>query len=178
MVAVSKNADVVGANGGYDRVYDIGSCYVYIMIDGKWIENGKIVPEDGVAGDQFWTSVSLLGITALFGAPNAGERNRGSAYIYDDISVPWKKHVYLDVYILILYIIYINNNVNGPNYGAVYECTPQIETWVEDKELTESDGVSHEKNWWIIAISGDTLLVGDNLKDGDRGGRTTTRLSL
>ena len=61
---------------------------MYTKIDGKWIENVKIVPENGAAYLEFGYSVAISGSTALFGAPYAGEENGGSAYIVDDLFEP------------------------------------------------------------------------------------------
>ena len=47
-------------------------------IGSKWINNIKIVPEDGVASNNFGYDVPLSGSTALFGDPLIGEGNRGS----------------------------------------------------------------------------------------------------
>ena len=43
---------------------------MYIIIDGKWIDNGKIVTEVGGFNELFGFSVTLSGSTALFGAPD------------------------------------------------------------------------------------------------------------
>ena len=63
-----------------------------------------------------------------------------------------------------------NDNGNGTNHGAVYVFTPQVETWVEDKKLTGSDGSSTYFFGWSVAISIDTLLVGGYGKGYYRGG--------
>ena len=57
--------------------------YTHTKIDGEWIENANIVPEDGAASDYSGTSVAIPGSTALFGAPDAGEENGGSTYVVD-----------------------------------------------------------------------------------------------
>ena len=81
-MAISGDTDVVLACGyEIERVVNIGYGYVYTKIGVNWTENGKIVPEDGVAGEKFGYSVALLGITALFGTPLLGDINHGSAYI-------------------------------------------------------------------------------------------------
>ena len=42
---------------------------MYIIIDGKWINNGKIVTDVGGFNELFGFSVVLSGSTAIFGAP-------------------------------------------------------------------------------------------------------------
>ena len=89
-VAISGDIAVIGAILDDDNGSDSGSGYVYTKIDGKWIENVKIVPENGEGGDWFGISVAISGSTALFGAPRNPwvEENGGSAYIVDDLSEP------------------------------------------------------------------------------------------
>ena len=87
-VAISGDTAVIGAMGDDDKGFNSGSGYVYTKIDGKWIGNGKIVPENGEAYDWFGYSVAISGSTALFGAPRAGEENGGSAYIVDELFEP------------------------------------------------------------------------------------------
>ena len=72
-----------------DKSKNRESRYVYNKIGGNWIDNGDIVPDYVAADDEFGCSVSILGITALFGdpAPRAEEENGGSAYVVD-ICVP------------------------------------------------------------------------------------------
>ena len=83
-VALSGDTTVIGAL--YDR--NSGSGYVYTKIDGKLTEDGKIIPENGEADDQFGSSVAVLGSTDLFGAPFVGDEMGGTAYIVDDLFVP------------------------------------------------------------------------------------------
>ena len=71
--AIVCDIAVIVANGDDDRGDRSNYGYVYIKIGGKWIKNGKIVPEDGASGDEFGSSVALSGNTNLFGAPDTGE---------------------------------------------------------------------------------------------------------
>ena len=87
-MAISGDTAVIGAHYDDDKGGYSGSGYVYTKIDGKWIENVKIVPENGEASDNFGYSVAISGSTALFGAIGAGEENGGSAYIVDDLFEP------------------------------------------------------------------------------------------
>ena len=50
------------------------------------------------------------------------------------------------------------------NCGAVYVFTLQGKTWTEEKKLTASDGKSYDDFGRIVAISRNTLLVGDYVK--------------
>ena len=75
-MAISGDTAVIGARFDNEKGSNSGSDYVYTKIDRKWIENGKIVPDNGDADDFFGFdgfSVAILGSTALFGAPLVGE---------------------------------------------------------------------------------------------------------
>ena len=72
-VSIHGETAIIGANGDDDRESNSGSGYLYTNIDGKWIETGKIFPEDGSAYEEIGTSVSILMSTALFGDSNTGE---------------------------------------------------------------------------------------------------------
>ena len=63
---VSSNTSIIGDNGDIDRGFYSGYGYMYTKIGRKWIENGKIFPEDDDSSDYFGNSVSLLGSTSLF----------------------------------------------------------------------------------------------------------------
>ena len=52
-VAISGDTSVIGDGGDdIERGYDSGSGYMYTNIGGKWINNGKIVPDDGVSTEK------------------------------------------------------------------------------------------------------------------------------
>ena len=80
-VAISGDTAVIGARFDDDKGNASRSGYVYTNIDRKWIDNVKIVPENGAANYMFGTSVAISGSTDLFGAPSVG-------YIVDDIFEP------------------------------------------------------------------------------------------
>ena len=61
-VAISGDTAIIGASRDNERGYESGSGYVYTKIGGKWIENGKIFPEDCYLG----AVVTFLGIVLPF----------------------------------------------------------------------------------------------------------------
>ena len=80
-VAISGDTAVTGARFDKNKGDASGSGYVYTNIDGKLIENLKIIPENCAASDMFGTSVAISGSTALFGDPSVG-------YVFDDLFEP------------------------------------------------------------------------------------------
>lgn len=60
-----------------------GSVYVHDAVTGRFLR--RLVPADGVAGDEFGFSVAVCGNLALIGAPDAlpAGNGRGRAYLYN-----------------------------------------------------------------------------------------------
>ena len=63
----------------------------------KCINNGKIVPEYGVAVDNFGYSVTLSESTDLVCTPLVVDENCGSAYIVDNNAYVYLKRVYAQI---------------------------------------------------------------------------------
>lgn len=63
-----------------------GAAYVYFNSNGTWLQEAKLVANDGNAADEFGTSVSVDGFTALVGAPGKetdfGDADAGAAYVF------------------------------------------------------------------------------------------------
>jgi hypothetical protein len=80
-VDVDGIAVIVGAS--YSRITR-GSAYVYVREGTIWQERQRLLASNRSRGDQVGDSVTLVGSTAIVGAPgddNTGER-RGAAYIF------------------------------------------------------------------------------------------------
>jgi outer membrane protein assembly factor BamB len=79
-VAINESVALVGAYGDDDNNSWSGSALLFHADTGEMIT--KIVPDDGLEGDNFGYSVALSDTMALIGAPR--ERlSAGAAYIYD-----------------------------------------------------------------------------------------------
>src|SRR4030095_6677637 len=67
--------------GAYGKDTAKGAAYVFVRNGSAWTEDQKLVPGDGVAGDDFGWTVSVAGDRALVGAPgDAGFR--GAAHVF------------------------------------------------------------------------------------------------
>ena len=66
-VAVVGNTVVIGVPRDDDNGEDSGSAYVFGFDGSIWIQQQKILPSDGAAGDEFGTSVALEGDTLVIG---------------------------------------------------------------------------------------------------------------
>ena len=92
-VSIDGDTAVIGAYGDVDNGVYSGSAYVYVRSNGVWSEQQKLTASDGAAGDNFGTSVSIDGDTAVIGA-YADEDNgnySGSAYVFVRSNGVWSE---------------------------------------------------------------------------------------
>jgi hypothetical protein len=82
-VAVSGDAAVIGAPGGY-RAHATGSAYVFSRSGDSWAQQGKLIASDAAEGDLFGGAVAVSGHTIVIGTPgdDQGGTNSGAAYVY------------------------------------------------------------------------------------------------
>jgi hypothetical protein len=88
-VAVRGGRIVIGAPGRDDNGDGAGAAYLFVLANGQWVEQGKLLAGDGSAGDQFGRPGAMKGGTLLLAAHHDDDNgtNSGSAYVfrmYDD----------------------------------------------------------------------------------------------
>jgi len=89
VIVSSPNSDQNGSNSG--------SAYIFTRSNGVWTQQAKLLPDDGAADDEFGTSVSIIGDTAIIGAPKNDQlgSNSGSAYIFTRTQGVWTQQQHL-----------------------------------------------------------------------------------
>ncbi|WP_309381220.1 InlB B-repeat-containing protein [Cerasicoccus frondis] len=90
-VSISGDSIIVGAYADDDSGTWSGSAYIFIQVNGNWSEQTKLTASDADALDEFGSSVSISGDTAVVGAASnddAGESS-GSAYVFSRIDGVW-----------------------------------------------------------------------------------------
>ena len=90
-VSISGDYAVVGAQGNDDNGDGSGSAYLFKRIDTTWVEEAKLLPSDGAAGDFFGLSVSISGDYAVVGASGDDDNGffSGSAYLFKRSGTNW-----------------------------------------------------------------------------------------
>lgn len=75
---------LIGAYYDDDNGADSGSAYIFTRTGTTWIQQAKLLPSDGAAGDFFGGSVSLSGDSTIIGscADDDNGRSSGSAYVF------------------------------------------------------------------------------------------------
>ncbi len=172
-VVVGADGDTIGANTSQ------GSAYVFTRNGTVWTQQPKLTANDGAAGDSFGYAVALSNDTVAVGAPedtigtNAGQ---GSAYVFTRTGTAWALQkkvtandgtaddyfggaVALDGDTL---AVGAEGDKIGANVlqGSAYVFTRSGADWAQLPKLTASDGAAEDNFGRVIALSGDTLVVG------------------
>ncbi len=90
-VSVSGDTAVIGAYGD-DAL--TGSAYVFIRSGKAWNQQAKLIAEDRAESDEFGTSVSVSGDTAMIGA-SGDDSATGSAYVFIRSGEVWSQQAKL-----------------------------------------------------------------------------------
>ncbi len=141
---------------------------------------------DGTVGDEFGTSVSISGNTAIIGAKFSDDNGSNSGSVYTltrDSNGIWKQQAKLnaadgsqDDQFGISVSISGNTAVigawadddNGAGSGSAYVFTRDINNiWRQEAKLTASDGAAVDLFGVSVSISGDTAVVGARSDDDD-----------
>lgn len=178
-VWISGNALLVGAWLQDSRGADSGAAYVFRERGGTWMEEQKLTPEDGKAGDNFGFSVSLDGDTALVGAHKnaAGQHDSGSAYVFrfdgehwsqeqklvafqplKNASMGWAVVLQGDLAIVSEHYFYNKVLPRVPGKAFVYERTEN--QWQLTRQLAPSDGHPGDVFSFHIALDHGTAVLG------------------
>lgn len=182
-VALSGNTALVGAadeplDTFYSSTYP-GKAYTFTFSAGTWTQQQVLTASDGVVGDLFGCSVALSGTTALVGAffKKIGSNSyQGAAYVFTFNGSAWIQQQRLTSSDGASYDEFGNSvalsgttalvgaeakaiGSNGAQ-GAAYLFTLNNTTWVQQQELTASDGSATAEFGASVALSGNTALVG------------------
>ncbi|MHC1730133.1 MAG: hypothetical protein AB9866_29740 [Syntrophobacteraceae bacterium] len=173
-VSMSKDTIVAGAPGDDDKGSGSGSVYVYVLDNGAWIKQAKLVAGDGAGGDSFGRSVGLSGDTIVVGAPGDDVKgsNSGSAYVFVRTNGVWKKQARLvpsdggagdsfgsSVAISGSRIVVgaPGDDDKGANAGAAYVFVRSNGAWSMEKKLR---GNAEGDTFGVVAISSNTIVIG------------------
>ena len=92
-VSASSETLVIGARDDDDNGSKSGSAYVFNFNGANWIEEAKLIPTDGAAGDWFGNTLAIEGNEVVIGAYNNDDNgdNSGSAYIFKINNSSWSE---------------------------------------------------------------------------------------
>jgi parallel beta-helix repeat protein len=181
-VAISGDAALVGAYQDDDNGASSGSAYIFRYDGSEWIQEAKLVPSDGAAGDQFGSSVAISGEIAVIGA-RYDDADTGSAYVFRYDGSSWVEQAKLlasdgasgdrfggsvAVFDDTVVVGALLDDDNGGNSGSAYVFGYDGSNWVEEAKLLASDGTAGDCFGTWVAISDDTIAIGAE-QDADNG---------
>ena len=181
-VSISEETIVVGAYlDNTSAGTDAGSVYVFACSDSTtWTQQAKVEALDGASSDFFGISVSLSGETAVVGSfldnTSAGT-GAGSAYVFVRTGTTWTQQAKLtandaapsDRFGISVAIsgetivvgAFLDDTSAGTNAGSAYVFVRTGATWTQQAKLTANDGDPEDRFGGTVAISGETVVVGD-----------------
>ena len=188
-VALSGDYALVGARFEGPGGDDFGAAYVFVRTADGWVQQAKLIADDGEDGDRFGISVGIDGSYAVVGASgeDAGGTNAGAAYVFVRDGETWTQQTKLtagdadedDRFGVAVAIsgVHILVGATGDDdlkddAGAAYVFVRDGETWSEQVKLNASDAVNGDAFGNAVALDGTTGVigaVGDNFPDGNSG---------
>ncbi|MEZ5424443.1 MAG: FG-GAP repeat protein [Pyrinomonadaceae bacterium] len=179
-VGISGDTAIVGAYlddafGNSDR----GAAYVFTRAGSLWSQEAYLSASDGVANDQFGSSVAISGDVAIVGAylDDVGTNsNQGSAYVFTRSGTMWTQTEHLTPSdgatgqsVGVSVAISGNNAIAGSpfdqigsnaNQGSAYVFRVLGTGWTQEAQEAATDGTGGDLLGSSVAISGDTAVIG------------------
>ncbi|MCZ6651627.1 MAG: FG-GAP repeat protein [Planctomycetota bacterium] len=178
-VAVGRDTILVGANGDDDNGFDAGAGYVFVQDGDSWVQQAKLLANDGAAVDSVGWRVDLDGDTAVLSAhrdDDAGSSS-GAAYVFvRDAKDNWTQEAKLtasdaaagdefghDVAVSgdTIFVGAYKDDDHGSSSGSVYIFERDADDrWLQIGKLTASDANAGYHYGRFLDLSGDTALIG------------------
>jgi hypothetical protein len=196
-VALSGTTMLIGAPLNDDNGDGSGSAYVFDRSGATWVQQQKLLAPDGAKYDNFGSSVSISGDTALIGAPYDADMGSGAgaAYVFTRSGKTWSFQQKLlasdgaaddnfgDAVALSGDTALIGANGYNNMMGSAYVFIRSGTTWTQQTKLLAPDGAQYNGFASAVALNGDTALIGsigDNAYRGSayvftRSGTTWTK---
>ena len=183
-VSISGDNILVGANGDDNKGPESGSAYIFTRSGGFWSQEARLLATDGSTNDRFGISVSLSGRTALVGANGDDDKGSvsGSAYIFSRSETGWSQEAKLlasdganndrfgtsvSVSGNITVVGANSDDDNGSASGSAYVFTRSGNNWNQEAKLLAFDGTANDQFGFSVSISGDMVLVGAIMDEGN-----------
>ena len=166
-VVVAAPWHTVGSNT------DQGAAYVFVQSDGTWSQQAELTASDGVAYDLFGYSVALNGSTAVVGSYEHNNQ-QGAAYVFAQSGTTWSQQAELTAsdgaaYDDFGFSVAVSGTTavagaygHNTNAGAAYVFDGSSGTWIQQQELSASDGAQYDDFGWSVAVDANagTAVVG------------------
>ncbi len=164
---VGSFRSAIGSNQGQ------GAAYVFVLKGSNWLQQSKLVADDGSRFDEFGTSVAVSGEVVIVGAPYDDFdiiTEQGSAYVFERVGTAWtqrSKLVAQDGWFFDLFgqAVALSGDtalIGAPfdTRGSAYVFVRIGANWLQQDKLFLPDGVSGDEFGRSVALSGDAAVVG------------------
>ena len=182
-VSVSGDTAIVGAVGDGHVGEKSGAAYVFSKDGDGWSQEAKLIASDPASDHLFGYSVSVVGDTALVGAPGDGHggENSGSAYFFYKDGDGWSQQAKLTAPEAAADDLFGNSvsvsgdtaiigahssSDDGQYSGSAYVFARDVDEWSQQAKLTASDATAGDLFGYSVSVSGDTVIVGAYQDDG------------
>lgn len=187
-ISVDLDGDTLIAGANLDDLLvnndSRGSAYVFLRTGSSWAQQSKLTLNAATNSDQFGSSVSLRGDTALVGAPFAnpgGLDNAGVVAVFNRVSGAWLQHQQITAPTPVAGASFgvmvsmragqalvgaQSEAVGGlASRGAAYELRLQNGSWSAIQQLVADDGAEADIFGSAVALSEEFAVVGAQFAD-------------
>ncbi len=157
-----------------------GAIYVFTDGGGTWTYRTELTASNGDPNDYFGDKVATDGTRIVAGAPGH-VAEQGAAYVFDGSGASWKQVAELtasdggpnDCFGWAIGLsgktVLVGAEQTFNNSGAAYVYKQKGAKWVQEHELTPTDGGPIDKFGYSVSLSGTTGIVGANQAENDDG---------
>ena len=144
--AYSEDSGAAGVNGNQNdnSAPDSGAAYIFVRTGGTWTQQAYLKASNPGAGDFFGRFCAISGNTVVVGAEQEDSASTG--------------------------VNGNQNNNDATNSGAAYVFVREGTTWRQQAYLKASNTGMQDDFGHSVAVSGNTVVVGANLEDGNAAG--------
>jgi len=179
-IAIENDTIVVGAYRNDDNGTDSGSAYIFEKSASTWTQRAKLTASNASNHNNFGISVALNNDTVVVGASATGNYE-GTAYIFDkpvsgwtdkteDVKLNGLDTAYNDLFgtsvakynETIVIGAAGDSNASTDFVGSAYVFQKSAGIWTQSAKLTASDEADNNLFAIDVAISKDTILIGNN----------------
>lgn len=173
LVAINGSTLAVGAPG---KNSSAGAAYVFVQSGGTWSQRAELTASDSVVGDEFGSAVVFAssgdGQPELIVGAQGKNSSTGAVYVFIRSGSSWLQQQVLtasdgnpgdlfgwDTKVSGSSLLVIAPGKSS-NTGAAYVFVQSGQNWIQQAELTASDGTAGDTFGFAGAISGPTVVVG------------------
>ena len=181
-VSIAKELIVVGAYSDAENGPFSGAAYIYSLVDDNWLEDDKVLPDDGASDDKFGRSVDTDGERVIVcGVLNDDQgEDSGSAYIFSKSGDTWQQEAKLlapdgsandrfgrsvgidHEYAAVGAVL---DDDNGNSSGSVYVYHDEANGWQMQQKIIAGDGQAEDFFGYSLSLADRYLIVGAHNDD-------------